>query len=134
MWLVFFIHPNNIIPIQKDKDKGNVTVRCEVTENTCGYKARKFISRIMINDVMIINSVLFSVLFSVNLTSFLKFLINDEVTFLIGFLINHHFFLRTKGRTKISSHAMENGDELGSNTENRFVIILCFSFLGLLFF
>jgi len=36
MWLVFFIHPNNMIPSQKVRDKGKVTVRCEVTENTCG--------------------------------------------------------------------------------------------------
>jgi hypothetical protein len=64
---------------QNVKDSGNVTVRCEVTENTCGYRARKFIRMIVRNDVMIISSVLFSVLFSENFTSFLKFMITDLV-------------------------------------------------------
>jgi hypothetical protein len=36
MWLVFFVHPNSIIPIQNDNDRGKVTVRCDVIENTCG--------------------------------------------------------------------------------------------------
>jgi len=92
MWLTFFIHPNSMIPIQNDNDIGRVTVRCEVVENTWGYSAKKFINRIVVNDVMIISLVLFSVLFNVKLTSFLKFLMIFRMTTLIGFLTNHHFF------------------------------------------
>jgi len=73
---------------------------------------------------MIISSVLFSVLFNVNLTSFLKFLIIAEIVWLVGFLTNHHFLLRAKGRMVNIIHDMENREVLGSNTENRFVIIL----------
>lgn len=134
MWLVFLIHPNSIIPSQNEIDNGKVTVRCEVTENTCGYSARKFISKIVKNDVMIISSVPFSVLFKVKLTSFLKFLMIIIVVWFIGFLIVHHFFLIVIGRIKSNSHAIENIEVLGSNTENRFVIILLFSLLGLCFF
>ena len=83
---------------------------------------------------MIMSSVLFSVLFSVNLTSFLKFLMIMEVICLVEFLVNHHFFLRIKGKMKNSSHAVENKDELGSKTENKFVIILCYFLLGSCFF
>jgi len=95
-----------------------------VVENTWGYSAKKFINRIVMNDVMIISSVLFSVLFRVNLTSFLKFLMIFRTTRLVGFLISHDFFLMIKGRIINSNHAMENVEVLGSNTENRFVIIL----------
>ena len=128
MWLVFFTHPNSMIPNQNDKDRGRVTVKCEVTENTCGYRAKKFISRIIRKDVMIINSVPFSVLFNVKLTSFLKFPITAEIALLSGFLLNHTFFLRINGKIKNSVHAMDNTEELGSNTENKFVIILWFFF------
>jgi len=83
---------------------------------------------------MTISSVLFSVLFNVNLTSFLKFLRVTRIVLLIGFLINHHFFLNIKGKTKSNNHAVESIEELGSNTENRFVIILCFFCLCLFFF
>jgi len=82
---------------------------------------------------MIINSVLFSVLFNVNLTSFLKFPRIARIVWLVGFLTNHHFFLIIKGKTNSSIHAVENMEELGSNTENKFVIILYFFLLGLLF-
>jgi hypothetical protein len=124
--LVFFIHPNSIIPNQNVNDKGRVTVRWEVIENTCGYSARKFISRIARKAVMIINSVLFSFLFRVKLTSFLKFPMVDRIVFPIGFLTSHHFFLMINGRMKISIHVIENMEDLGSKTENRFVIILWF--------
>jgi hypothetical protein len=124
MWLVFFIHPNSIIPNQNVSDRGRVTVRWEVTENTCGYKARKFISKIDRNAVIIISSVPFSLLFKVKLTSFLKFLRIARTVCLIGFLITHHFFLIIRGRMKIKVHAVEKIEELGSNTENKFVIIL----------
>jgi len=83
---------------------------------------------------MIINSVLFSVLFSVNLTSFLKFPIIARVVLLIGFLTNHHFFLMVKGKINNNTHAIESMEELGSNTENKFVIILYFFSSSLFFF
>lgn len=128
--MVFFVHPNNIIPNQKDKDRGRVTVRWDVTENTCGYNARKFISRIIKNDVIIINSVLFSFLFNVKLTSFLKFVRIARIVWFIGFPTSHHFFLIIKGKTRSSIHAIENTEVLGSNTENKFVIILYIFLLG----
>jgi hypothetical protein len=85
------------------------------------------------NAVMIISSVLFSFLFRVKLTSFLKFLRIDRITCLVGFLIIHNFFLIIKGKMKINVHAVEKIEELGSNTENRFVIILLFFLLDLCF-
>jgi hypothetical protein len=73
---------------------------------------------------MIISSVLFSVLLSVNLTSFSNLLMIPRIAFLLGFLLNHHFFLKARGKAKRINHDIDNVEDLGSNTENRFVIIL----------
>lgn len=73
MWFVFFSHPNIIKHSQNERDNGNVIVKWEVGEKICGYSAKKFISRIIIKAVMIINSLPDSFLLRVKLTSFLKF-------------------------------------------------------------
>jgi len=129
MWLVFFNQPNIISPIQKDKDRGSVIVRCDVGENTWGYNARKFISRIIKNASIIIVSLPFSFLFSVNLTSFLNVKIIFFVIFLIGLLIFHIELETIVTEIRTTTHAIEKIEVLGSNTEKRFVIIL----LGFLF-
>lgn len=66
MWFVFFIHPNVTMASHLTKDKGRVTTRCEVTENTCGYKAVKFINKIVKNTVRTKFGTLFSDFFKVN--------------------------------------------------------------------
>lgn len=58
MWFVLFTQPHIMMAVQEIKDSGRVMVRCEVTENTCGYKATKFITKIEINKVIKTFSVL----------------------------------------------------------------------------
>lgn len=89
MWFVFFNQPNSIKDNQKISDNGNVTVRWEVGEKICGYKAKKFITKIMENTIIIIVSLPFSFLLSVNLTSFLKVETNFFVISSIGYLEFH---------------------------------------------
>jgi len=57
-----------------------------------------------------------------------------EIVWLTGFLTSHHFFLMVRGRMNSSSQDVENKEDLGSNTENKFVIILWFFLLCLFFF
>ena len=73
---------------------------------------------------MIIGSVLFSVLFNVNFTSvFIEFKI-VSINFFSGFLV-FHILLLFKIITVIKiTHDNEKKAVLGSNTENKFVIIL----------
>jgi len=122
--LVFFVQPNSIRDSQNIKDTGSVTIRWDVMENTCGYKALKLIKIIDENAIIINSSVLFSVLFNVNFTSvFIEFKISS-ITFFNGFLNFHSFLLNKAGIIIRIIHDNENRAVLGSNTENRFVIIL----------
>ena len=57
MWLVFFVHPNSMIVSQIVRDRGNVMGRCAVTEKFCGYRAVRFISKILMNIKIRIASV-----------------------------------------------------------------------------
>jgi len=72
IWFVFFAQPNIIVDNQNNKDKGSVMTKWEVAEKICGYKAKKFKTRIIKNTVMIIFFVLFSFLPKEKLTSLLK--------------------------------------------------------------
>jgi hypothetical protein len=95
-----------------------------VGEKIWGYKAVKFIMIIMENVSIIIFSLPFSLLFRVNLTSFLNTPIIFFEIFNAGEEIFHKFV-----RVKITimneiSHLIEKIEELGSNTENKLFIIL----------
>jgi len=127
MWLVFFVQPNNINANQNVNEIGSVIVKCEVGEKTWGYKARKFITMISKNADMIINSTLFSVLFKVNLTSFLKVITIFFNNFVWDGLVFHNGKANIRGDRIRTSQDKEKREELGSNTENKLVIILsCF--------
>lgn len=123
MCFVFFIHPNIIIDNHIINDIGKVMERWEVLENTWGYKAMKFIIKISIKTLMIIGCTLFSVLFKVNFVSFLKVSIIFLMFFVIGFLIFITLFLFIIGTISTINQFIENMADLGSNTENRLVII-----------
>lgn len=43
-----FTQPKTTTPTQKEKDRGKFLVRCEVIENRCGNKDKKFIEKISI--------------------------------------------------------------------------------------
>jgi len=125
MWLVFLVHPNRIIDSQVTRDIGRVMTRWEVRENDCGYRAVVFI--IMIR-VKVNRRMLFCLLFFFRLKE-ISFLMNREILFLVssvGFVVFHVF----KGVTRrISGSINQEADRMeedGSNTENRFVIILFF--------
>jgi len=72
IWFVFFVHPNSIKEVQNINEIGSVIVKWEVGEKIWGYKAKKFIVKIIKNNIKIITSLPFSFLFKVNLTSFLN--------------------------------------------------------------
>jgi hypothetical protein len=124
MWFVFFDHPNIIKAIQKLRERGRVIVICLVGEKIWGYKARKFIIRILKNKDIIIASVDFSVFPSENFTSFLNVAIIFPSVFFVLSLIFHILGVTNIGVTRTTSQAEDIKEELGSNTENRFVIIL----------
>lgn len=97
---------------------------CLVGEKICGYKAKKFINKIVMNKVMIMASVDFSAFPKENFTSFLNVAMIFIIIFFVVFLIFHDLGLINTGPNSRILHAKENIEELGSNTENRFVIIL----------
>jgi hypothetical protein len=129
MWLVFLVHPNIIIVNQTVKDRGKVTVRCAVAEKICGYRARKFKGKMVMNIKITNISVPFSGSPRVYFTSFLNVLIifcriNDVVW------LSFQIFVEN-GITAISmiSQAIDIVDVEGSNVENKLVIIFIFSHL-----
>ena len=124
MWFVFLNQPNNIKVIQNVKERGRVITKCDVGEKIWGYKARKFITRIEIKAKMMNDSLPFSVLLSVNFTSFLKI----NIDFFINFSTGEEIFQKIKGMIERDTtrivQEVEKIDELGSKTENKFIIIL----------
>jgi hypothetical protein len=124
MWFVFLIHPNIIRDNQNVRDKGRLIETWEVTENTWGYKAVKFMSRMnkKINRIMF--SLPFSLLFSVNFTSFL----NVRIIFLKNLFLAGEIFHMVEGRRIIDVMMIVQDNDsmevLGSNTENRLFTIL----------
>lgn len=76
MWLVFFSQPKSIKESQNISEIGRVMVMWEVGEKIWGYKARKFITKIMQKIIRIKSSLPFSFFPNVNLTSFLKVVIS----------------------------------------------------------
>lgn len=125
MWLVFLVHPNKMIDSQVIRDRGRVMMRWEVRENDCGYSAMMFIIRIV---VKISRRVLFCLLSFFKLKE-ISFLISRETLFFVvsvGLVVFHVF----SGIVRITRgniiHEIERVEEDGSNTENRFVIILSF--------
>ena len=126
IWFVFFIHPNKTIAIHLTRDNGRVITRCDVIENTWGYKAKKFINKIDKKTVRIKLGTPFSEFFNVNFTSF----INIETIFVKIFLdefFNTHISFGINS-TKINTIIQDKDiiEDLGSKTENKFVIILYF--------
>jgi hypothetical protein len=66
---VFVVHLNVIIDTQNISAIGMLLIRWEVEENTCGYRAVRFIVTIIIKIVMMINFVLFLVSVRLNIIS-----------------------------------------------------------------
>jgi hypothetical protein len=133
MCFVFLVHPNSTTGIQSVNDSGRVVVKWEVGEKICGYKAVKFIKIIVIKDSIIMFSVLFSVLLSENFTSFLNLVITVFVIFFILGEIFHMLVVTRIDERGIDSHDIFITDDLGSNIENKFVIILFVFWFFLLF-
>jgi hypothetical protein len=133
IWFVFLNHPNRTMDSQNSNDKGRVTVKWEVGENTWGYKAKKFSIKIDVNAVIIKISVLFSFFPKENLTS----LLNISMTFLLAKAIEFETFhiiilMKSGDKNKINQED-EKIEEEGSNTENKFIIILsCFLFFWII--
>lgn len=126
MWFVFFDQPNITIANQEARDRGSVIVRWEVAENTCGYSARKLANRINKNVTMIMVVTPNSPFFKVKVTSFLK-IANAFWVFVLWGCPK----IQVAGTTKLNivnkmPQLREANVLLGSNTENRFVIILFF--------
>jgi len=113
---------------------GNVIVKWEVKEKILGNKAIKFINKIVVNINIIITSVLFSVFFIVNFTSFFMFIKIKLFNIEIGFFIFHIFMVVRIVTSVRVNQDMESILELGSKIENRFVIILVFFLLMLYLF
>jgi len=134
MWFVFLVQPNIRIVAHIANDMGSVIVMWDVKEKMFGNKAIKFIIRIVVNMTIIIVSVLFSVFFIVNFTSF--FIVARMVLFRIkvGFLVFHILIVVRIVKIRIVSQDRDIIVELGSKIENRFVIILVVFFLGLFFY
>ncbi len=125
MWLVFFAQPNIINDTQKVNESGKVVASCEVGENTCGYKAKKFKVKIVRNAVIIKTFLPFSFLPKVKLTSFLKIDSNSFSRFICGEMFFHIPKGSKTGGINKTHQARERIELLGSNTENKLVIILC---------
>jgi len=128
---VFFIHPNNTIVIHIVKESGSVIVKWEVNEKIFGNKAMKFITKIVVNIVIIKFSVLFSALFIVNFTSFFILLTIKLLKAKVGFFIFHIFIVINNVTNMVVIHDIDIKVELGSKIENRFIIILIVFFLRL---
>jgi len=124
MWLVFLIHPNIIILLQNIRDSGSVNVRCEVTENTCGYSAMKFVIEINRNVIIIMVFVPFPVFPIENFTSFFSISTVDISIFFVRFVIFHVLFLIISTINSDIVSVIFIMDILGSKIENRLVIIL----------
>lgn len=129
IWLVLFIQPLIIKVNQNANDNGRFTAMWEVKEKFCGKRAIIFVIKMVEKIPKIITSVLFSVLFKVNLTSFFKVLVIKLKTFICVGLIHHKGGLIRRAVNRTTNQAKENKVELGSNVENRLLIILLFFLL-----
>ncbi len=123
MCFVFLTQPNIITVVQKINDIGKVIVRWEVGEKIWGYRAKKFMIRMETKAIMIINSVPFSVFPRENLTSFFKVATIFLKILFKGFFVFHIVTEIMEVDANITSHDILKIEELGSNTENKFLII-----------
>jgi hypothetical protein len=107
---------------------------CEVKEKTWGKRAGAFMIKIVIIIRMIVISLLFSVFIIVNFTSFFSFTMIALIKILKGSSMWCSLLTNNKGKTMNRSHGDTLIEELGSNTEKRFIIIcfVCFFLLRLL--
>src|SRR5882724_7168375 len=124
MWLVFFSHPKVVIINQEEMDSGSVTVKCEVKENTCGYKARKFVIKISTNVDRITISTLFSGFIRLNLISFFMFARMWFIIFVWGGFIVQCFVVSMSVVRMNITQDIDKMEVLGSNTEKRLVIMM----------
>lgn len=72
MCLVFLAHPYIITVIHRIIEMGRVKDKCAVIENSCGYRAKKFRGRIIMNTDRIKVLAPFSLSDRLYLTSFLN--------------------------------------------------------------
>lgn len=124
MCLVFFIHPIKTIVIHMVIEIGIVTVKCDVSENVCGYKAIKFIARIEIKIKVSHDFSLFFVLFREKEISFSKILIILYLSVFLGLLIFHRDLFIKRGIKASIIHDVDKYEDVGSKIENKLFIIL----------
>jgi hypothetical protein len=72
MCLWFFVHPNDTIAIHVERDRNRVIGSWAVLEKICGYRAMKFIDRIMTKSVVRISLVIFELVPKVKVISWLN--------------------------------------------------------------
>ena len=113
-----------MIVIQAVRERGSVTVKWEVKENTWGYSAGKFIIRIVKKMSRILISCPLLLLFKVKETSL------NRVKIIFFFRVENGTWAfqsegaPRRGTKNKATQAEETKVEEGSKTENRFVIIL----------
>lgn len=109
-------------------DRGSVTVRWAVAEKICGYRARKFSGKMVMNISIRMASVPFSFFPKVYETSFLN--VTMIFLFTSSKVLTFFHILIENGKIAINTatHAMEKMEVEGSKVENRFVIIFTFLF------
>jgi hypothetical protein len=133
MCLVFFIHPNIMIVSHVHKDIGRFIVKCAVVEKICGYIAKKFIGKMVMNIRIKIIFVPFSEFGRVYDTSFLNVLMIFFFAVSSVDAIFHSLEDGTIATTAMINQALDTNDVDGSKVENKLVIIFTF-FLSLRLF
>jgi len=124
-YFVLFTHLNKMIFVHIKSDIDKFRSRWDERENTWENIATEFKSRINnITDIIII-SVLFSDFFSEKLTSFFNLDIIVKRRVLLFDLFFHVFTLVNVRGIAVTIQDIFIIEDLGSNIENRFVIILC---------
>jgi len=81
MWFVFLVQAKRLRDSQNNSEIGRVTVKWEVTEKICGYKAKMLATPIITKTLTIMGSTLFCVVFNEYTTSFFIILITFFVVF-----------------------------------------------------
>jgi len=81
MWFVFLVQAKRVRASQNNSEIGRVTVKWEVTEKICGYKAKMLAPTIIAKTLTIMGSTLFCVVFNEYSTSFFITLIIFFVVF-----------------------------------------------------
>ena len=109
--------------IQNVRASGRFTLKWDEGEKTWGYSATKFINRILKNRVMIKISLLFSVFFRENLTSFFREIIIFDRIFEVGLEVFCWVLNNIRGRMIKIIHDVDRIELLGSKIENKLFII-----------